>query len=95
MATWCHWQVEPDLEQLLERMKVGVDLLIVEGYKRAEIPRIEVRLTAVGGERIVADSNLLALVTDEVVTAACPCYRPQQVDEVWREIERNVLRREQ
>jgi len=91
MANWHRWQVEPDLEDLLERMSEGVDLLIVEGYKRAEIPRIEVRRAAVGGDRIVEDDDLLALVTDEATTAGCPCYRPEQGDAVWGEIERRVL----
>lgn len=94
MATWQNWQIEPALEHLLERLTAGVDLLIVEGYKHAEIPRIEVRRAAVGGERVVTDSELLALVTDEGVPAACPVYRSEQVDKVWCEIERKVLRRE-
>jgi molybdopterin-guanine dinucleotide biosynthesis protein B len=67
---------EPTLDSVIARLG-PCDVVIVEGYKRAPIPKIEVRRTA-GASRIqLADSdpNVIAIAADHAVEGAIvPAY---------------------
>ena len=57
---------EPSLEDVAQRLKPA-DLIFVEGYKSAAIPKIEVRRQAAGAtERLLAatDANVIAIAAD-------------------------------
>lgn len=57
---------EPSLEDVAQRLKPS-DLIFVEGYKSAAIPKIEVRRQAAGAtERLLAatDKNVIAIAAD-------------------------------
>jgi molybdopterin-guanine dinucleotide biosynthesis protein B len=57
---------EPSLEDVAARLKPA-DLIFVEGYKSAAIPKIEVRRQAAGAtERLLAatDANVIAIAAD-------------------------------
>ena len=56
---------EPSLEDIARRLKPA-DLILVEGYKSAPIPKIEVRRAAVAAEKLLAasDPNVLAIAAD-------------------------------
>lgn len=56
---------EPSLEDIVERLKPA-DLVFVEGYKSAAIPKIEVRRAAVAAERLLAatDPLVIAIAAD-------------------------------
>ncbi|MEQ1717151.1 MAG: molybdopterin-guanine dinucleotide biosynthesis protein B [Hyphomicrobium sp.] len=56
---------EPSLREIASRMKPA-DIIFVEGYKSADIPKIEVRRQAVAAERLLAatDSRVLAIAAD-------------------------------
>jgi molybdopterin-guanine dinucleotide biosynthesis protein B len=56
---------EPDLAQLLDRLE-PCDLVIVEGYKSAPIPKIEARRSAAFGSEPLADSDpdVIAIAAD-------------------------------
>jgi len=56
---------EPSLEDIARRLKPA-DIIFVEGYKSAAIPKIEVRRAAVASERLLAasDANVLAIAAD-------------------------------
>jgi molybdopterin-guanine dinucleotide biosynthesis protein B len=56
---------EPSLEDIVERLKPA-DLIFVEGYKSAAIPKIEVRRAAVAAERLLAagDPLVIAIAAD-------------------------------
>ncbi|MGQ0455495.1 MAG: molybdopterin-guanine dinucleotide biosynthesis protein B [Hyphomicrobium sp.] len=56
---------EPSLEDIAERLKPA-DLIFVEGYKSAAIPKIEVRRAAVATERLLAagDPLIFAIAAD-------------------------------
>ncbi|MBC7236640.1 MAG: molybdopterin-guanine dinucleotide biosynthesis protein B, partial [Chloroflexi bacterium] len=41
---------EETLEELLRRVPADTDLVITEGYKKAQTPKIEVRRAEIGGE---------------------------------------------
>lgn len=51
---------EPSLEDIAERLRPA-DLIFVEGYKSAAIPKIEVRRAAVAAERLLAASDPLVI----------------------------------
>lgn len=56
---------EPTLEEVVRRLKPA-DLVFVEGYKSAAIPKVEVRRQAVAAERLLAgtDPNVIAIAAD-------------------------------
>jgi molybdopterin-guanine dinucleotide biosynthesis protein B len=57
---------EPSLDEIAERLKPA-DIIFVEGYKSAAIPKIEVRRAEVAAEKILA-------VTDPLVIAIAADY---------------------
>ncbi len=52
----------------------NVDLIITEGYKRGNKPKIEVHRAAVSGEFLCTPDELLAVATDEPLDINVPCY---------------------
>jgi molybdopterin-guanine dinucleotide biosynthesis protein B len=55
---------EPSLEQLLRHMS-PVDLVIVEGFKRAAMPKLEVYRASVGKPLLaLEDSDIVAIASD-------------------------------
>ncbi len=73
---------EPGLEELVSRLS-PCDLLLVEGYKFSDIPKLEIHRTATGHPLLhPGDPNIIAVVTDS--KAGFPLPRldidaPQQV----------------
>jgi len=63
------------LEQVVARVS-GVDILLVEGYKRARFPKVEVSRWGVPEwSRLVSHpEDLLAVVTDRPWSVGVPCY---------------------
>lgn len=63
---------EPDLKRQLERFS-PCDLILVEGYKHAEIPKLEVHRPSVGKPLLHPnDPNIVAIATDEQVPGSVP-----------------------
>ena len=57
-------EAEPALEELLRPMS-PVDLVIVEGFKRAAIPKLEIYRAALGKPLLApADSDIVAIASD-------------------------------
>jgi len=55
----------------------GMDIVIIEGFKRADNPKIEVFRLEVTAEPLCRDDpNLIALVTDAVIDADVPVFSP-------------------
>jgi molybdopterin-guanine dinucleotide biosynthesis protein B len=56
---------EPALEDIAKRLKAA-DIILVEGYKSAAIPKIEVRRAAVAAEKLLAagDPLVIAIAAD-------------------------------
>ena len=64
---------EPSLDALLERLS-PCDLVIVEGFKKDTIPKLEVWRREQGSPRLNADDPwIIALVTDEQQPGLLPC----------------------
>jgi hypothetical protein len=61
--------------------------ILVEGFKRLPLPKIEVTRAGVGEGRIGIGSDLLALVTEDAPLGGCtvhglPCFRPDDASGV-------------
>jgi molybdopterin-guanine dinucleotide biosynthesis protein B len=67
-------QGEPQLEALLQHMDATLaDLILVEGFRHAPIPKIEVFRPATGTPLLAAqDPHVIALATDGWVETALP-----------------------
>jgi molybdopterin-guanine dinucleotide biosynthesis adapter protein len=55
-----------DLTRIIEMLGEGYDLIIIEGYKKSDVPKIEVHRNSLG-PRLTGITNVIALVTDEPV----------------------------
>ena len=60
--------------------------MIAEGFKAAAVPTIEVfvAVAAAGEPRCHSDPNIVAVVTDDPIACAVPCFRPDDVDGLCR-----------
>jgi molybdopterin-guanine dinucleotide biosynthesis protein B len=74
------------LEEIVVRFIHHVDLLIVEGFKKEKLPKIEVFQAKEGaGEPVCAgDKNLVAIVTDEPLATKLPVFSRDDVEGVAR-----------
>jgi len=60
-------ETEMGLGEIVARLPEDLDLIILEGYKQAKVPKIEVVRAGAGEGRISAPEELLALIVDEPV----------------------------
>jgi molybdopterin-guanine dinucleotide biosynthesis adapter protein len=68
------------LAEVMSRYVRDVDILIAEGYKGEPVAKIEVyRKKTTEGPVCLNDPNLLALVTDEEITASVPVFKADDV----------------
>lgn len=72
---------ELDLETLYGAL-TGVDLILTEGYKAGDRPKIEVHRIATGKPMYEKPENLLAIVTDAELETATPCFSLNAVEEI-------------
>ncbi len=67
-------EAEPELPALLERL-APCDLVLVEGFKRQAIPKIEVHRLAAGTPLLYPDDpDIVALATDAHIDSALPRF---------------------
>jgi molybdopterin-guanine dinucleotide biosynthesis protein B len=65
-------EAEPDLQMQLQRFS-PCDLVLVEGYKQAEIPKIEVHRPSLGRSLLhPSDPHIIAMATDGPVLTSLP-----------------------
>lgn len=77
-------QSEPALAEIVARLD-PCDLILVEGYKSAAIPKIEVRRQGLAAQANLADSdgNIIAIVADAVIAdVRVPVFGPEQIGEI-------------
>jgi molybdopterin-guanine dinucleotide biosynthesis adapter protein len=80
---------EPKLSAVLAELAPGVDLILVEGYKTSELPKIGV----VGREAasILPDyPHLVAWVSSSPLATNLPVFHPGQVSEIGRFIQNQL-----
>jgi len=78
----CYRQIEeePEPESLLSLFTDEIDIILVEGYKRAGFPKIEIARREVCSE-LLCPENLIALVTDlPVERKDIPIFRFDEIE---------------
>jgi len=86
---------EYDPVGLAQRYLQGADIVLVEGYKRAPIPKVEVFRTAAAGSPLYGEPGSdpgawVAIVTDDIaLEAGCPVLRFQ--DTMWLQLLANLV----
>jgi len=69
-ARWAHMheiinEPEPELDDLLPRLPLGIDIVLVEGFKRDAHPKIEVIPPDFDGQSLsLEDENIVAIASD-------------------------------
>lgn len=77
---------EPDLVAVMHSIQRKVDIILLEGYKKAKIPKIEVRDGVDGPGLSCREEELIAIVTAESVLGRPPRFNPEEVDFVVRRL---------
>jgi len=84
----------PNLEDIAARLGPA-DIILVEGYKSAPIPKIEVRRLASATQHSLAvdDPHIIAVAADHAVeTQACPVFNLDDVDAIAALIDQTRLK---
>lgn len=76
-------QNEPRLEEALARLMPEADVILVEGYKSAHLPKIAVLGPEAEGE-LPDYPQLIAVVSDAAVAAKVPVFRPHEAEALAR-----------
>lgn len=66
-------------QELATRYFDGVDLILAEGYKQTELPKIEVFRAAVHKAPLAHDATWIAYVSDTPPATDLPCFSPADV----------------
>lgn len=82
---------EIELDQIVERLK-GIDLIITEGYKRGNKPKIEVVRSAISTEPLCQPDELIALASDISLDIGVPCVDINDAQSLVDLIEEKFLR---
>lgn len=68
---------EPTVHQLIAKLDAGVDWVLVEGFKRSDLPKIEVWRAASSQPTLYAqDDGIVAIATDSPGQLPIPALRP-------------------
>lgn len=91
VATFQNTEEATPLEEVIGSL-IGVDLVLVEGFRAESKPRIQIRggLTQ-NASSYAKDEYLLALVTPENSNGEVPCFRPDEIRPLADLIEERML----
>ena len=80
----------PRLVSLLPMLEV--DLVLVEGFKRSDYPKIEVHRSALGPDLLLAEENLNAVVTDSEQAYVVPRFHTDDAQSLAAYVDERLLR---
>ncbi|MFH1650839.1 MAG: molybdopterin-guanine dinucleotide biosynthesis protein B [Chloroflexota bacterium] len=83
-----------DPEELSRSLNGRYDLIITEGFKKSNTPKIEVHRSEQGPDLISDPKQLLAVVTDEPLSVTVPQFPREDVLNIAKLIIRKVVRKE-
>jgi molybdopterin-guanine dinucleotide biosynthesis protein B len=85
---------ERQLEEVLDFLFQGYDLVLGEGFRNSPYPKIEVHNPADNPLPLCSkEDNLIALVSSGKVEIGVPCFAPEQFTPLVEFIEENFLKR--
>jgi len=83
---------EVTLKEIVDRYIEDVDIVIAEGYKKEDVPKIEIfRIGRKTSPLCLDDNSILAVVADEHIVTAIPQFRMNDIRGVAKFID-SVLR---
>jgi molybdopterin-guanine dinucleotide biosynthesis protein B len=84
---------EESLEWIRDTWIRDVDLIVTEGYKRADYPKVEVSLFTATGELICTkESRLVAVVSSHSAHLDVPVFRKEEIPQFVDWVEERFLR---
>jgi len=94
-ATIRRHELQPDIKEILERDFHEVDLVLTEGFKRSELPKIEIHRHALGHPLLCRgethDPHLIAVVSDVTLTLDVPVFNLDAAKDIATFIEKTFL----
>jgi molybdopterin-guanine dinucleotide biosynthesis protein B len=81
------------LDEIARYIGDDVDLILSEGYKRGDKPKIEISRAEVSSELLCTEDELIALVTDQAFDINVPQFALDDFGGLADLLEREVLRR--
>jgi molybdopterin-guanine dinucleotide biosynthesis protein MobB len=89
--------IVPSIGEILGKYFMDEDIVIVEGFKRSDLPKIEVHRKEMGNSLICRgennDQNLLAVVTNVPLDLDVPLYDINDIPGITDFIENKILRK--
>jgi len=86
---------EIGIEEMCNRYMHNVDIIIVEGFKTASIPKIEVFQKSKADLPVCRnDKQLLAIVTDDTVDVPIPIFKTHDIEGIAKFIMKTFFRKE-
>ncbi len=91
------WERDPDepIEAMVDRLFVGFDLVLVEGYKHGPFPKIEVfrKAGSIGADPLAGEIDVIAVITGEkaILPDGVALLSPRRLEEVADFIEQRFL----
>ncbi len=93
MALIQRYEQQPSLDELVNRFYPDMDLVITEGFKRLDKPKIEVFRSSVHEQPLcTAADNRIALVSDTPLTVDCPRFDINDIEAIAGFIEERFLK---
>jgi len=86
------FESDPGPEKVIAMID-GVDLVIIEGYKKGKWPKIEIFRRGVTERPDIPAEELLAVVSDVPQSAGVPCFGPDDAAGVAGLIERVIMKK--
>lgn len=84
---------EPELEEVVGLLREDCDIVLVEGYKSASVPKVEVHRRSLSDRPVLtANDGLIAVVTDSDSEASVPRFSPNDAIGVADLIEEKFLK---
>jgi len=83
---------EPEIDEILRTIGPDFDIVLAEGFKRSNLPKIEVHRGDLGGELVCPSDELLAVVTDAQLDAGVARLPMGDAGAIADLIEQSVVR---
>lgn len=84
---------DPELKEVLEVLGGDFDIVLVEGYKKAPVPKVEIHRGELSDELVsTVREGLIAVVTDSDLEMPVPKFSPGDASEVADLIEEKFLK---
>ncbi len=91
-AAFHQTEKEPPMDVVLAEHFSGVDIVLVEGYRWADKPRIEVHRSARSEHLLCPAEDIIALVSDKQWDVSCPQFDLDDIESIANFVEQRFLK---